>query len=146
MRASLYQRDFYAWAMENAHRLQTHQFSDIDFENIAEELISMGRSEQREFISRLAVLLTYLLKWHHQANLRSKSWQITIKEQRRAIARCLHDSPSLKNNIKTKLKEAYEDAVLLACKDTGLDEEFFPHKSPYTFELVMDNDFFPDHH
>lgn len=144
MKAGLYQKDFYAWTVENAQLLRAHQFSDLDIEHIAEELISMGRSEQREFISRLAILLAHLLKWEHQANLRSKSWQFTIKEQRRAIARCLHDSPSLKNEINKKLADAYEDAILLVCKDTGLEESLFPKKSPYSFNEIMDAEFYPD--
>jgi hypothetical protein len=145
MKANLYQRDFHEWAIQNAHLLQAHRFADIDIEHIAEELMSMGRSEQREFLSRLAILLAHLLKWQHQANLRSRSWQLTIKEQRRALARCLHDSPSLKKEIKQTLTEAYEDAVLLACKDTGLEEDFFSPKIPYSFAQIMDVDFFPEH-
>ena len=37
----------------------------------------MGRSEKRELVNRLAVLLMHLLKWRYQPNLRGKSWRLT---------------------------------------------------------------------
>lgn len=50
---------------------------------IAEEIESMGWTEKRELINRLAVLLTHLLEWQHQPERRGKSWLSTIKVQRR---------------------------------------------------------------
>jgi len=49
----------------------------IDVENIAEEIESMGKSEKRELISRLAVLLAHLLKWEFKSERRSNSWKYT---------------------------------------------------------------------
>ncbi|CAN5364098.1 DUF29 domain-containing protein [soil metagenome] len=147
MKTDLYKKDFYAWTMKNANLLSNHRFADIDVEHIVEELISMGRSEQREFVARLAILIAHLLKWQCQANFQSKSWQFTIKEQRRALLRFLKDSPSLKNHdLHDKLVDAYKDAILLVCKDTGLDEDLFPEILPYTFDQLMDTIFYPEHH
>jgi hypothetical protein len=58
-----YKQDFYAWAMKNAALIRQGRFSEIDAEHVAEELESMGKSEKRELISRLSILLTHLLKW-----------------------------------------------------------------------------------
>jgi len=63
VRNSNYETDFYGWANEQAALLRSGQLSAADIENIAEEIESMGRSEKRELISRLIVLLTHLLKW-----------------------------------------------------------------------------------
>ena len=57
MSNSLYDRDFYAWANEQAALLRAGRLTEADIENIAEEIDSMGRSEKRELINRLAVLL-----------------------------------------------------------------------------------------
>ncbi|MGH8555990.1 MAG: DUF29 domain-containing protein, partial [Methylococcales bacterium] len=53
----------------------------------------MGASERRELINRLAVLSAHLLKWQYQPSFRGRSWQITIKEQRRQLQRLLNDNP-----------------------------------------------------
>ena len=74
-----YERDFHAWALENAALLRQRQFMEVDVENIAEELDSMGRSERHELINRLAVLLAHLLKWRFQPERRGKSWRATIQ-------------------------------------------------------------------
>ena len=63
MKNSLYDRDFYAWANEQAGLLRAGRIAEADIENIAEEIETMGRSERRELINRLTVLLLHLLKW-----------------------------------------------------------------------------------
>ncbi|HLB99535.1 MAG TPA: DUF29 domain-containing protein, partial [Acetobacteraceae bacterium] len=96
MSNSLYDRDFYAWANEQAALLRAGRLAEADLENIAEEIESMGRSEKRELNSRLRVLLMHLLKWRHQPMLRSKRWSNTIAAQRDDIVDHLADNPSLK--------------------------------------------------
>jgi hypothetical protein len=46
MTTSLYDRDFYAWANEQATLLRAGKLNEADIENIAEEIESMGRSER----------------------------------------------------------------------------------------------------
>jgi vacuolar-type H+-ATPase subunit C/Vma6 len=58
-----YEEDFYAWTAHNAKLLREGKLSEIDVEHIAEEIESMGKSEKRELLSRLAVLMAHLLKW-----------------------------------------------------------------------------------
>ncbi|MEC4817035.1 MAG: DUF29 family protein [Scytonema sp. PMC 1069.18] len=42
------------------------------------------------------MLFSHLLKWQYQPERRSKSWERTIREQRKRISLLLDDSPSLK--------------------------------------------------
>ena len=83
--SAAYDEDFYAWTQEQAALLRSRQFSQVDIENVAEELESMGRSDKRQIDSRLEMLLTHLLKWQVQVLLRSPGWAGTIREQRRRI-------------------------------------------------------------
>ncbi|MBF0475626.1 MAG: DUF29 family protein [Deltaproteobacteria bacterium] len=53
-------------------------------------------------------------------------------------------SPSLQTGVAEKITEAYEDAVLIAAKETGLDETNFPQVCPYSFEQAIDKDFWPE--
>ncbi len=76
--SEIYQRDFHAWAMRNAELIRQGRLADIDGEHVAEELESMGKSQQRALGSRLTVLLAHLLKWRHQPGGRGASWRNTI--------------------------------------------------------------------
>jgi len=141
--ALLYENDFYGWVQHQAHTLRTRNLSALDFENLIEEIESMGRSEQRALESRLEILLMHLLKWQFQARLQGPSWRFTIKEQRRRIAKLLKKNPSLSSTLIEVLKDAYESALLLAAEETGLEESLFPNACPWSFEQIMDESFWP---
>jgi hypothetical protein len=140
---SLYETDFHAWAMKNAALLRAGRLSEADVAQIAEELEDMGRSEKRELESRLTVLLAHLLKWQYQPEFRSKSWRYTIKEQRRAATRVLEENPSLKPEAEKIADQAYVLARLVATRETDLDESSFPETRLFTFEQMMDDEFWP---
>jgi hypothetical protein len=140
----LYEQDFYAWTLKNAGLLREGRLGEVDLEHLAEELESMGRSEKRELIHRLAVLLAHLLKWQVQANRRGRSWQLTLKEQRRQAGRVLRDNPSLKPLLAEIVTDAHEDAILRAAQETGLEESAFPAACPFTLEQILDESFLPD--
>jgi hypothetical protein len=96
VKTTLYDRDFYAWSREQAELLRAGKLAEADIEHIAEEIDSMGRTEKRELISRLSVLLLHLLKWRYQPGKRGPSWEASISNQRDGIAEHLDDNPSLK--------------------------------------------------
>ena len=73
-----YEKDVVAWAYEQAALLRAGKLASIDIEHIAEEIEDVGKSEQREFASRMAVLLAHLLKWQFQPERRGNSWTNTI--------------------------------------------------------------------
>ena len=87
--------------------LRSGQLSALDIEHIAEEIEDVGKSEKRELASRMAVLLAHLLKWQHQPGRRGSSGSRTIKEQRKAIAAAIRQTPSLQASL--------SDADWLAC-------------------------------
>lgn len=139
-----YKEDFYAWLLKNAALLQAKNFVEIDNENVAEELVGMAKSEKRQLVNRFAVLLAHLLKWQFQPNRRSKSWERTIKEQRKRIQLLLEESPSLKHELAEKISDAYEIAILTAANGTGLDESAFPDSCEYRFEDILASQFYPE--
>lgn len=143
MGATLYDQDFHAWAAEQAALLRAGRLDVADIEHIAEEIAGMGRTEKRELINRLAVLLLHLLKWQFQPSLRGNSWRGTIKVQRRELARHLIDNPSLKAVLPRAVEDAYGDAVINAARETGFEEDAFPETCPYGFAEIMDAGFYP---
>ncbi len=54
---SLYKYDFYACALQSATLFKAKRFDELGFDNLAEEIESMGKSEGRELNSRLEQLL-----------------------------------------------------------------------------------------
>ena len=136
--------DFYRWTMETAHLLRIGRYAEIDIEAVALELENMGASERRELINRLAVLVMYLLKWQYQPGIRSRSWELTLIEQRREIQELLEDNPSLKPQLQIKLSKAYSKAVLKAEKETNLPKNVFPKECPYPIEHIMLESFYPE--
>ncbi len=103
----------------------------------------MGRTEKRELISRLSVLLLHLLKWRYQPEKRSPSWEASIRVQRNRLADHLDDNPSLKSLLPQALASAYRDAALEAVAETGLAGAAFPAACPWTVEQVLDRGFWP---
>jgi uncharacterized protein DUF29 len=54
-----YDEDFFAWTQQQARLLRDGDLADIDAQNLAEEIESMGKSDRREIRNRLVVLLTF---------------------------------------------------------------------------------------
>ena len=142
MNLTTHDDDFYAWTQEQAQLLRTGKFNQIDFHYIAEEIEDMGRSEKRELESRLELLLMPLLKWQFQSNLRSRSWQLTIKEQRLRLEKLLAENPSLKSFLVDCLEIIYQLAIISAERETGLSS--FPESCPYSLTEIFTSEFLPD--
>lgn len=139
-----YDVDFYAWTYDQAAKLRAKQLTALDIDNIAEELEALGRSEKRELVNRLTVLLAHLLKWQFQPDKRTISWEVTIDNQRLKIADHLHDNPSLKGQMDDAIARAYRLAIGQARKQTKLDKSIFPEQCPYTNEDIFAQDFWPN--
>jgi hypothetical protein len=139
-----YDRDFYAWANEQADLLRAGRLSEADIEHIAEEIESLGKSEKRELVSRLAIVLLHLLKWQFQPSRRGASWEASIANNRDQLAVHLDDNPSLKALIPNALIEAYRYALRDAVAETGLKKTGFPQTCPWDYEQIMDPDFWPE--
>ncbi|MCK5517470.1 MAG: DUF29 domain-containing protein [Desulfobulbaceae bacterium] len=133
-----YESDFYKWSLTQSGLLREGKLSDADIEHIAEEIESMGKSEKRELISRLEVLLMHLLKWQYQPSRRSTSWKNTIRVQRYRIVDHLEDNPSLNSKLDEIMIKAYKRARIEAATETGMDVEAFPEQSPYSFDETME--------
>jgi hypothetical protein len=138
-----YEADIVAWANEQARLVRTGQFELLDLEHIAEEIEDVGKSEQRELASRMTILLAHLLKWQFQPERQGRSWQITIRNQRRAIQLHLTQVPSLKAKLDDAewLEIVWGDAVYQASKETGLDN--FPETCLWLIEDVLSDDWLP---
>jgi hypothetical protein len=141
MNSSTHDHDFYAWTQEQVNLLKTGQLDQVDWQNIVEEIEDMGRSEKRQLESRLEILIIHLLKWQFQPSLRSRSWQLTIKEQRLRLEKLLEKNPSLQPNVTAAIEDVYPLATISAERETGLSS--FPETCPYKLTEILYPEFLP---
>lgn len=139
-----YARDIVAWAAEQARLIREQRFDELDLEHIADEIEDVGKSEQRELASRMAVLITHLLKWYYQPALRSSSWEGSIREQRKRIGFALSRTPSLKVSLDDPewLNDAWSDGLIKALSETGLGD--LPEEPIWTTEEMLEPGWLPN--
>lgn len=136
--------DVYGWAIHTAQLLRDKKMDELDFDNIIEEIEALGRSEKHELLNRFSLIMSHLLKWQYQPTMRGHSWVYSIKEQRKQSKIHLKDNPSLKSKLDEVLGDAYDLAISKAAKETALEETAFPQKCPYTFDEIMNDEFYPE--
>ena len=152
---SLYEKDYYQWIIENVELLKNKEFDLVDWDNVIEELESMGRSELRSVISFMAIILEHLYKWENfrENENMGNSWVRSILSSRNQIYDLFEESPSLKNKAKEEIELVWKSAVRrlinwfkypenahLANKYFGRKptEKDFPEKCPYTFNQILE--------
>jgi len=104
----------------------------------------MGKTEKRELVSRLTVLLRHLLKWRFQPAGRGNSWRLSIANSRDEVVDHLGDNPSLKALLADAIVSAYRYARRKASVETNLAQETFPEGCPWSFEQMMDATYWPE--
>jgi hypothetical protein len=141
---TLYDRDFHQWIETTVTHLKQQKFDLVDWDNLIEEIESLGRSEKRAIRSHLVILLLHLLKWQYQPEYQCKSWQVSIKNARRQLLRLLKDNPSLAGDfLDESIPDAYEEARERASEETTIFLENFPVCCPYTLEQILEKDWLP---
>jgi hypothetical protein len=136
-------KDLYGWAVHTAQLLKDRKMNEVDFDGIIEEMEALGRSEKHEFINRLSLIMAHLLKWQFQPNMRSHSWIYTIEEQRKQARIHQKDNPGLKSKLDEIITDSYDVAISKATRETGFNKKTFPTECPYTFDQIMDDQYYP---
>jgi hypothetical protein len=143
MTTALYEKDFYGWALGQANLLRNEDYTELDIDNLVEEIEAMAKRDRRELFNRLKIILMHLLKWQYQPSHRSKSWTDTLDEQRDEIDELLEDSPSLRRDLPDLVIRAYPKAIIKPMKDTGLTSDAFPPRCEWAIEQILDPNWLP---
>jgi len=138
-----YNTDFALWAEEQAAILRAGRVTELDRENLADELESLARALRRELTDRIARLLQNLVQWDYLPSVRLPAWYVAITEERGMIPRILEDAPSLRANWSAIVVEAWQKARERASGATGLSDRIFPEMCPYTPSQALDSTFWP---
>jgi len=135
-----YEQDYGLWAEQMANLLASGRFSELDIENLVEEVRDLSKRERDRLLSSLRLILHHLLKWDYQPQKRSRSWHNTIGRERNNVSLYLEDSPSLSQYLNEDfLNKMYRVARSDAIRETGLE---FPSTCPYGIEDVLNRSIF----
>ena len=101
---SLYDQDLVLWTEEQARELRVAANAGwnapVDWENMAEEIESLGKSERRSLASHITNVIEHLLKLQASPAVEpARGWRETIRRARGEIEAILADSPSLRREV-----------------------------------------------
>jgi hypothetical protein len=126
--SELYDRDFVRWTEDQAAALRRAKTAGanlpLDWENLAEEIESLGKSQRRELGSQIRRILRHLFKLEASPVSDPRAgWHATIYDARAEIAGVLRDSPSLRREIDTLVALEAAAAATLAAADLAQHDE-----------------------
>jgi hypothetical protein len=132
-----YKEDYAGWVEDTARAIEDGRFDEIDRAALADEVRDLGKSERARLESALRILLLHLLKTRYQPQKRTRSWDASIRVQRKHAADFLLESPSLRPDLPKLLSNAYDDARIDAANETGIDIDIFPETCEWTVDEVL---------
>ncbi|MGH7987125.1 MAG: DUF29 domain-containing protein [Candidatus Binataceae bacterium] len=98
---SLYERDPYTWAFEQARAPKERRINAIDWDNVAEEIEDVAQREADAFKSHAEALIEHLLKLTYASPAvrqnNARLWQFSVRNVRRRVTGVLKENPGLKS-------------------------------------------------
>ena len=140
----LYETDFAEWAGRTADLLREGRYSEIDMENVAEEIESLGRNNQSAVRSQLRRVLVHVIKMKLQPERSGTSWRVSIISGQTEILDRFDDAPSLRRHLEANLAKIYRQAVREAERETKLASQSgsmaLPANCPFTLDELLDGE------
>lgn len=109
--ASLYDRDRYTWASQQADALRRRDFDAIDWHNVTEEIEALVRGDESSLKSQYARIIEHFLKLQYrtaQDDGAVTGWRVSIDDARQQITYLLDDSPGLAAQQEQLFNEAWK--------------------------------------
>ena len=130
--------DYAAWIGHQVDALKQGRFDELDIEELAGEVDSLGKRDFKELRSALRVIILHMLKWDYQPERRDVSWRKSINAARRRVWGELESSPSFRSRIEEAISFAFPHAREQAWEETGVHKlQSEPQSCPYSFDDLM---------
>ena len=130
--------DFAAWIYDQVAALREGRFSDLDIDDLTDEVESLAKRDFRKLRSYLRVIITHMLKWDWQPERRDVSWRKSINASRERVWGELASSPSFRPRIAEAIEQVFASARLKAWDETGVFKfEREPKTCPYSWDEIM---------
>lgn len=142
----LYEADFAAWSFRQAELVRGRRFDELDIENIAEEIESLGRNLRRELYRRMARLIEHLIKLEvSRLHDPRRQWILSVAEQRRQIDELIVDNSSLKPKLPEVFEKAWKHGAEMARGGLeAFDHDMVPDAPSFTLADALDPTFLPE--
>jgi hypothetical protein len=109
---NLYDQDFALWIEKTVKQLKSGDLSQVDLENLIEEVESLGKSQPKAVDNFLTRLLEHLLKRCYVVLPDCyRGWEIEIRNFRNDLKKEFKYSPSLQRFMIEILEECYREAL-----------------------------------
>lgn len=144
---SLYKQDYQRWLKTTITQLKFRNVENLDYDNLIEELESLGKGENRTLSSYMMRLCEHLLKVQHWEQERAqylRGWTIEIRNFRLQIQAILEDSPSLKNHLESRFIRDYQNGRNLFLDASRLGPNTISQKPPFSMEQALNESWFPE--
>jgi hypothetical protein len=140
MADDLYHDDYYAWTLSQAEALRARKAGEnsLDYDNLAEELEDLGRSEARACESLTEKIVEHLLKIQFDGDPSNvPHWSVEIRAFRRMLRKNL--STSLEPRMRDRLSSIYADVREGLVDQYGLlgRQIELPETCPYEWEQIV---------
>ena len=120
-----YDEDFFRWTREQADAIRAAaregSNAPVDWDNVAEEIESLGKADRRACGSLINRILAHLAKLRLDSDSDAgRHWRSEISAFRGSLARILDDSPSLRARLADFVAEEHPRALrqlLAECED-----------------------------
>ena len=141
MSSTAYETDYNQWLKETVKQLQERNFEQVDWDNLIEEIESMGKSDRRALMSLLTRLIEHLLKlayWQEEKKRSGNHWAAAIVNFRAQIQQRLEDSPSLRPELAAMYDKVYPVAIKSVSQLFSLNSD-----AHISLEQILDDNWFP---
>lgn len=141
----LHDADLALWCERESALLRAGRVGELDADHIAGELGDLLTVEDRLLREHIRALLSALLLWAYDADLRSHARLVDVSRLRDAVGRLVEASPSQRPTLPSIIAEEYDAARHDAEIRMGwLLDDTLPAGCPFTLDEVFEQDRLPD--
>lgn len=140
---TLYNADYYVWTQHQVRLLRTHNFAQLDLDNLVNEVLGMAQQERKELKWHVRKLLRYFLKSKLYPERVSGRWLGKLYEHRHWIEKRVDEMPSMAPLLDSYIADAYADIAEHLTAKANLPRSSFPETLTYSREQILEQDFMP---
>lgn len=139
----LYENEYDRWLTEIVKLLKNRDLENLDYDNLIEELETLGRSERNAVKSLLLQIIVHLMLyqfWQLEKERNANHWAAEIITFRVQLEDKL--TTNLRNYLADELPKIYQNALLIVKTKTQLTS--LPEQCPYSLDQLLDKHWFPN--
>ncbi len=136
-------KDEHSYLIEQSKRIR-NKLEIVEPEYLAEYLMEMAKSEERELKSQTTRCLMHMLKCEYQTYKTTPSWLNAIRDSSNTIYDIISESKSLYNKYNDYFNDCYKRAIQKASTETGIVQSKFPKVCPWDKDSIYKENFIED--